>query len=265
MGRRGSATHRQATHRAGAPPDRDALRRRRCPPAGRTHRPDQGATAVPSGSLGLDLATGVDGLPRGRLTELLGPPSSGKTALLYGALAVTQRAGGLAALIDAEGSADGDALTACGVDLDELLLARPASARDALLLLTILARCGGLDTLGVASIAALRDLPPPATAPDALGDLRSHDVARLLSRGLRVLMAALRWAARGRPRRGQGFRHPGATPGGVGEAGATGARRHADERRHHGGRPGGARRPTLAPFRRDLRTIGRHAPAPGDP
>lgn len=126
------------------------------------HRPDQSATVVPSGSLGLDLATGVGGLPRGRLSELLGPPSSGKTALLYSALAATQRAGGLAALIDAEGSADGDALAACGVDLDELLLARPVSAQDTLLMLTILARCGGLDALGLASIAALRDLPPPS-------------------------------------------------------------------------------------------------------
>ncbi len=193
MGRRGSATHRErriarALHMIEARIGTGVVRRLA------VHRPDQRAPAVPSGSLSLDLATGVGVLPRGHLTELLGPPSSGKTALLYGALAATQRAGGLAALIDAEGSADGDALAACGVDLDELLLARPASAQDALLLLTILARCGGLDALGLASIAALRDLPPPVPSPSALDDLRSHDVARLLSRGLRVLMTALRGA-----------------------------------------------------------------------
>src|SRR4051812_31505316 len=93
-----------------------------------------------SGSLALDRATGTGGLPRGHLSEFVGPPSSGKTALLYAALATTQRTGGLAALVDAEGTADAGALLACGVDLDTLLLARPASATDALLLLTILAR-----------------------------------------------------------------------------------------------------------------------------
>ena len=155
-------------------------------------RPSRDDRAVPSGSLGLDLATGVGGLPRGHLTELLGPASSGKTALLYSALAATQHRGGLVALIDAEGSADAEALLGCGADLGDLVLARPTSAADALLLLTILARCGGLDLLALASVAALRDLPLSARPRGALADLRRYDVARLLARGLRVLMAALR-------------------------------------------------------------------------
>ena len=162
------------------------IRRLQDPPAR-----DPAARAVPSGSVGLDLATGLGGLPRGHLTEYLGPESSGKTTLLYAALAATQHAGGLVALVDTEGSADGATLAACGVDLDGLLLARPTSARDALLLLTILARCGGLDALGLGSIAALRDLP---SGSRHLGPIEREalDTARLLTRGLRVLTAALK-------------------------------------------------------------------------
>lgn len=154
-----------------------------------TRRPTRSTRAISSGSLGLDVATG-GGLPRGQLTELFGPPSSGKTALLYSALAATQRAGGLVALIDAEGSVDAEALQACGVTLDTLLLAQPASATDALLLLTILTRCGGLDALGLLSIAGLLELLPHR---DAIPDERRarRDLARLLTRGLRVLTTAL--------------------------------------------------------------------------
>ena len=146
---------------------------------------------IPSGSLALDLATGLDGLPRGGVTELLGPESSGKTTLLYSTLAAVQRQGGLAALVDAEGSADPEALAASGIALDDLLIARPASAPDALLLLTILARCQALDALGLASVAALRDLPAGQVRGADDGDLSAPDVARLLARGLRVLTVAL--------------------------------------------------------------------------
>lgn len=147
--------------------------------------------AIPSGSVALDLATGLGGLPRGGITELIGADTSGKTALLHSALAATQRAGGLAALIDAEGSADARALAACGVELGDLLLARPASAPDALLLLTILARCRGLDALGFISIPALRDLPAGSLHSAADYSLAAHDVGRLMARGLRVLAASL--------------------------------------------------------------------------
>ena len=153
---------------------------------------DQSDHALPSGSLGLDLATDIGGLPRGGVTEFCGPETSGKTALLYATLAAAQRAGGLAALVDAEGGADGEALAWCGVDTAALLLARPPSAADALLLLSILARCGGFDALGLVSVPALRHLPPGAARGDEHGDLQAPDAARLLARGLRVLAPALR-------------------------------------------------------------------------
>jgi recombination protein RecA len=153
---------------------------------------DPSDRAIPSGSLGLDLATGLGGLPRGHVTELLGPDSSGKTALLYAALAATQRAGGIVALIDAEGTVDAEALVACGVDLADLLLAHPASAPDALLILTILARCRALDLLGLSSVPALRDLPGGQVRGSLHGELAARDAARLLTRGLRVLAVALK-------------------------------------------------------------------------
>lgn len=158
------------------------------------HQPNPGASVVPSGSLGLDLATGVGGFPRGRLTELLGAETSGKTSLLYSTLAATQRQGGLVALVDAEGSADPDALRGCGIELHDLLVVQPASAADALALLTILARCGGLDLLALASLAALRDYPlgvASARLSSPFDEAQRYDLARLVSRWLRVLMAAL--------------------------------------------------------------------------
>lgn len=154
-------------------------------------RPGRERPVVPSGSLALDRATGIGGLPRGGVTEICGPESSGKTTLLYAALAAAQRDGGIAALVDTEGSADAAALLGCGVALADLLLVRPASAPDALLLLAILARCGGIDTLGLSSVAALRDLPPGGVRGAFHGDLAAPDAARLLARGLRVLTVAL--------------------------------------------------------------------------
>ncbi len=132
----------------------------------------------PRGVTSLDLATGIGGLPRGAVIELVGVESSGKTAILYAALAAAQADDGLVALIDAEGTADGETLLACGVDLDALIIAYPASAPDAFLLLTILARCRALDLLALVSIPALRDLPPGTAIParDASGD-RPPDLA----------------------------------------------------------------------------------------
>ncbi|HEX5503188.1 MAG TPA: hypothetical protein VFW96_11235 [Thermomicrobiales bacterium] len=154
-------------------------------------RPWPAQPTVPTGSLGLDLATGVGGFPRGHLTEVVGAESSGKTTLLYGALAATQRDGGLVALVDAEGSADPAALAGCGANLDALLVILPASACDAVLALAILARCGALDLLALSSIAALRDLPYGRATPAGLAAERPEAVARLLARGLRVLAAGL--------------------------------------------------------------------------
>jgi len=152
---------------------------------------DPADRAVPSGSVGLDRATGLAGLPRGHLTELLGPESCGKTTLLHAALAATQRAGGLVALVDAEDGADGASLAGAGCDLDTLLVVTPTSARDALLVAIILARCGGLDLLGFASLDALRELPPGTRHPRPV-EQAALETAGLLTRGLRVLTAALR-------------------------------------------------------------------------
>jgi recombination protein RecA len=158
----------------------------------REHRPAHDAPAVPTGSLALDRATGLGGLPRGHLAEYIGDESSGRTTLVYAALAATQRAGGIAALIDAEGSADAESLLAAGVALDALLVAQPVSAADALLILTILADCRGFDLVALCAIPALRHL-----AADRLRTADDHTVAapdlgRLLARGLRVLTVALR-------------------------------------------------------------------------
>jgi recombination protein RecA len=158
----------------------------------RQARPGPAAPIVPSGSLLLDRATGIAGLPRGHVTEFIGLGSSGKTALLYATIAAVQRSGGLAALVDAAGTADAEALLACGVDLDTLLLASPASATDALLLLTILAACRGFDCIGFSSIPALRDLPAGRLRTTDTHTLAAPDLGRLLARGLRVLTAALR-------------------------------------------------------------------------
>ncbi len=152
---------------------------------------DPADRAVPSGSVGLDRATGLGGLPRGHLSEILGPESSGKTTLLHAALAATQRGGGLVALVDAEDGADGASLAAAGCDLDTLLVVKPTSARDALLVAIILARCGGLDLLGFASLAALRDLPPGTRRPRPV-EHAALETAGLLTRGLRVLTAAMK-------------------------------------------------------------------------
>jgi recombination protein RecA len=152
---------------------------------------DPAERVVPSGSVGLDRATGLGGFPRGHLTEILGPESSGKTTLLHAALAATQRAGGLAALVDAEDGADGASLAAAGCDLDTLLIVKPTSARDALLMAIILARCSGLDLLGFASLDALRDLPG-GTGRETPPHLEALATAGLLTRGLRVLTTALR-------------------------------------------------------------------------
>jgi recombination protein RecA len=126
-------------------------------------RPKLGAVALSTGSLGLDRASGVGGVPRGRLSVLQGGDSSGKTTLAYHLLAEAQRDGGLAALIDGEGASDPLAMRACGVDLDDLILASPRDAAEALEMVEILVRCRALDAV-VASA-----LPPARPGLLALG------------------------------------------------------------------------------------------------
>ena len=136
-------------------------------------KPKVGEVALSTGSLALDYATGLGGVPRGRITEIYGPDSSGKTTLAYQLLASAQRDQGLAVLIDAEQAADGEAMTSCGVDLSDLILASPVEAEEGLEMVEILVRCGALDALVVSSVAALGALPR-----------RVSSLARLMSEGL---------------------------------------------------------------------------------
>ena len=142
---------------------------------------------IPTGSLGLDLATGPDGYPRGQLVELFGPPSAGKATLLASALAAVQRRGGLVALIDVLGVADPDTLAGAGVDLDALIVAQPADAVDAVRCLALLAESAALDLLGLASIADLRAILPSGET----GVPPAVTIGRLLSTGLRQVVQAL--------------------------------------------------------------------------
>jgi recombination protein RecA len=119
-------------------------------------RPKVGAAALSTGSLGLDLASGLGGVPRGRFSVLQGGESSGKTTLAYHLLAEAQRDGGLAALIDGEGAADPVAMRACGVDLDDLILASPRDAVEALEMVEILVRCRALDAVVASALPAAR-------------------------------------------------------------------------------------------------------------
>src|SRR5687768_15137636 len=115
-------------------------------------RPRVGERVLASGSLALDMASGVGGFPRGHLAALVGPESSGKTTLAYHLLASAQRGGGLAALVDGEQSATPEVLRACGVDVDDLILATPADALEALAMADLLGRCHALDGLVVAGL-----------------------------------------------------------------------------------------------------------------
>jgi recombination protein RecA len=126
-------------------------------------RPKVGAVALSTGSVRLDGATRLGGVPRGRLTLLRGGASSGKTTLAYHLLAEAQRGGGLAALIDGEGAADLDAMQACGVDTSDLILASPDDAREALEMVEILVRCQALDAV------VATELPPTRAGLLALG------------------------------------------------------------------------------------------------
>lgn len=121
----------------------------------RDARPAVGERAVPTGSIGLDRASGIGGVPRGRVTELAGPPTSGKGTLAAHIIANAQANGGFATLIDADHAADLDRLRTCGVDLEDLLLAVPNSAREAMDIACLLAASGGLDALVLSSANAL--------------------------------------------------------------------------------------------------------------
>src|ERR687893_551379 len=140
--------------------------------------------AVSTGSLGLDIALGVGGLPRGRVIEIYGPESSGKTTLTLQAIAETQRIGGTAAFVDAEHALDPAYAEKLGVNVQELLVSQPDTGEQALEITDMLVRSGAVDIVVVDSVAALT---PKAEIEGEMGDMHVGLQARLMSQALRKL------------------------------------------------------------------------------
>ena len=143
---------------------------------------------IPTGSLAIDLALGVGGVPRGRVVEIFGPESSGKTTLMLHVIANAQKAGGLAAFIDAEHALDPGYAKKLGVNLDELLVSQPDSGEEALTICETLARSNALDVIVIDSVAAL---VPKAELEGEMGMATMGMQARLMSQALRKLTAIL--------------------------------------------------------------------------
>ena len=143
---------------------------------------------IPTGSLSLDLALGVGGLPRGRVTEIYGGESAGKSTLAIHIMTETQKQGGLAAYIDAEHALDPQYASNCGLDLDNLLIAQPDSAEQALDITEKLVSSGAVDSVVIDSVAAL---VPQAEIEGDMGDIHVGMQARLMSQALRKLTATI--------------------------------------------------------------------------
>ncbi len=144
--------------------------------------------AIPSGSLALDLALGVGGIPRGRITEVFGPEASGKTTLAQHVIAEAQKQGGLAAYIDVEHALDPAYAARCGVNIDDLLISQPDTGEEALEITEALVRSRAVDVIVVDSVAAL---VPRAEIEGEMGDAHIGLQARLMSQALRKLAAAI--------------------------------------------------------------------------
>ena len=143
---------------------------------------------IPTGSIALDVALGVGGLPRGRIIEIYGPESSGKTTLTLHAIANVQKAGGIAAFIDAEHALDPDYAQKLGVDIDQLLVSQPDTGEQALEIADMLIRSGAIDLVVIDSVAAL---VPKAEIEGEMGDSHVGLQARLMSQALRKLTGGL--------------------------------------------------------------------------
>jgi recombination protein RecA len=144
--------------------------------------------AIPTGALSLDLALGVGGLPRGRIVEVFGPESSGKTTLIYHVLAEAQRQGGVCAFIDAEHAMDPAYAKRIGVNVDELLVSQPDFGEQALEIADVLVRSGAVDVLAIDSVAALT---PKAELEGQMGDQTVGLQARMMSQAMRKLAGNL--------------------------------------------------------------------------
>jgi recombination protein RecA len=146
-------------------------------------------SVVSTGSLGLDIALGVGGLPRGRVVEIYGPESSGKTTLTLQVIAEAQKAGGTAAFVDAEHALDPSYAEKLGVNLDDLLVSQPDTGEQALEITDMLVRSGAVDVIVVDSVAALT---PKAEIEGEMGDSHVGLQARLMSQALRKLTATIK-------------------------------------------------------------------------
>ena len=173
---------------------------------------------IPTGSIALDLALGVGGIPRGRITEIFGPESSGKTTVCQHVIAEAQAKGGVAAFIDVEHALDPGYARACGVNVDELLVSQPDTGEQALEITETLIRSGGIDVVVVDSVAAL---VPRAEIEGEMGDSFVGIQARLMSQALRKLTGAvsrsntaLVFTNQLREKIGVMFGNPETTPGG---------------------------------------------------
>jgi recombination protein RecA len=177
-----------------------------------------GIAAISTGSLALDLALGIGGLPRGRIIEVFGPESSGKTTLVYHVMAEAQRRGGICAFIDAEHAMDPAYAKRIGVDIDNLLVSQPDTGEQALEIAELLIRSGALDVVAVDSVAALT---PKAEIEGEMGDSLPGIQARLMSQALRKLAGTLNrtdticlFTNQLREKIGVMFGNPETTPGG---------------------------------------------------
>ncbi len=150
--------------------------------------PSRGIEVIPTGSISLDLALGVGGFPRGRIVEIYGPEASGKTTVALHAVAEAQKAGGVAAFIDAEHALDISRAASIGVKLDELLLSQPDTGEQALEIAETLIRSGGVDIIVIDSVAAL---VPKAEIEGEMGDAMMGLQARLMSQALRKMTGAI--------------------------------------------------------------------------
>jgi len=174
--------------------------------------------AIPSGSLSLDLALGIGGIPRGRITEIFGPESSGKTTLGQHALAEAQKLGGTAAYIDVEHALDPTYANRCGVNVEDMLISQPDAGEQALEITEALVRSGAVDLIVLDSVAAL---VPQAEIEGEIGDTHVALQARLMSQALRKLAAtigktgtAVVFINQLREKVGVFFGNPEVTPGG---------------------------------------------------
>jgi recombination protein RecA len=182
---------------------------------------DQAQIAIPSistGSLSLDMALGIGGLPRGRIVEIFGPESSGKTTLVYHVIAEAQRRGGICAFIDAEHAIDPSYARKIGVGIDDLLVSQPDNGEQALEIAELLIRSGAVDVVAIDSVAALT---PKAEIEGEMGDSHVGLQARLMSQALRKLAGTLNrtgtvavFTNQLREKIGVMFGNPETTPGG---------------------------------------------------